>query len=124
MKVIGLIHKDSHTDYGVCFPDFPGCVSVGSTLEEAKKMGEEALRDHVEILREMGETIPNPRMLEEVTELEDAQDAGLFVVTIPDAQKVRVNISMPKDVLVLIDQKAGQAHLSRSAYIIQTLKKS
>ena len=40
---VALIHKDKHSDFGISFPDFPGCVSAGSTLEEAADMGAEAL---------------------------------------------------------------------------------
>jgi len=32
---IALIHKDQDSDFGVSFPDFPGCYSAGSTLDEA-----------------------------------------------------------------------------------------
>ena len=45
---IALIHKDADSDYGVSFPDLPGVVSAGSTLEEARQMGAEALALHIE----------------------------------------------------------------------------
>ena len=41
---IALIRKDPDSDYGVDFPDFPGCVTAGSTLDEARSMADEALR--------------------------------------------------------------------------------
>ncbi len=44
---IALIHKDPDTEYGVSFPDFPGCISAGSSLDEARAMGIEALAFHV-----------------------------------------------------------------------------
>jgi predicted RNase H-like HicB family nuclease len=28
---IGLIHKDANSDYGVSFPDFPGCIQSART---------------------------------------------------------------------------------------------
>jgi predicted RNase H-like HicB family nuclease len=30
-EYIALIHKDAGSDFGVSFPDFPGCVTAGST---------------------------------------------------------------------------------------------
>ena len=36
MNYIALIHKDARSDYGVSFPDFPGCITAGKTLDEAK----------------------------------------------------------------------------------------
>lgn len=38
---IGLIHKESDSDFGVSFPDFPGVVTAGKSLEEAHAMAEE-----------------------------------------------------------------------------------
>jgi len=32
---IALVHKEKDSAYGVSFPDFPGCISAGDTLEEA-----------------------------------------------------------------------------------------
>lgn len=46
MSYIGLIYKEEKSDFGVVFPDFPGCVTAGKTLEEAKDMGQEARRNH------------------------------------------------------------------------------
>ena len=38
---IGLVHKDAGSDYGVSFPDLPGCATAGATLEEARSRNEE-----------------------------------------------------------------------------------
>ena len=43
MNYIAILHKDDKSDYGVSFPDFPGCVTAGATLDEAKDMAKEAL---------------------------------------------------------------------------------
>lgn len=59
-KYIGVIHKDPGSDFGVTFPDFPGCVSAGDTLDEARAMGEEALRGHAKMMVDEGETLPEP----------------------------------------------------------------
>ena len=36
---IALLHKDPKSDYGVSFPDLPGCITAGRTLDEARKNG-------------------------------------------------------------------------------------
>jgi predicted RNase H-like HicB family nuclease len=41
---IALIRKDADSDFGVDFPDFPGCVSAGATLDEARRMAQEGAR--------------------------------------------------------------------------------
>ena len=38
---IALIRKDDNSDYGVSFPDFPGCVTAGSSIAEAVAMATE-----------------------------------------------------------------------------------
>ena len=55
---IAFLHKDSDSDFGVSFPDFPGCVTAGATLEEARQLAGEALGLHIEGMNEDGETIP------------------------------------------------------------------
>lgn len=63
---IGLIHKDASSDFGVSFPDFPGAVTAGATLEDARAMAQEALALHIEGMAEDGEAIPEPSSLEDV----------------------------------------------------------
>jgi predicted RNase H-like HicB family nuclease len=63
---IALIHKETASDYGVSFPDFSGCVSAGTDLDDARRMGAEALALHIEGLAENGEPLPEPSTLEAV----------------------------------------------------------
>jgi antitoxin HicB len=46
--------------YLVEYPDIPGCVSDGQTIEEAIAHGREALRDCMDVFRESGRRIPKP----------------------------------------------------------------
>ena len=63
MEYIAYVHKDEHSDYGVSFPDFPGCVTAGSTLEDARRLAAEALPMHVDGMRADGKAIPEPSNL-------------------------------------------------------------
>ncbi len=45
---ICLIHKDVDSDYGVSFPDFPGCITVGDNMDDALDMAKEALEFHID----------------------------------------------------------------------------
>ena len=53
---ITVVHKDPESDYGVSFPDFPGCVTAGSTIDEAKDMAQQALPFHIKGMLRDGET--------------------------------------------------------------------
>ena len=46
--------------YGVVFPDLPGCVAMGATVEEALRNAEGSLRDWVESMESHGQVVPKP----------------------------------------------------------------
>jgi len=46
--------------YGVVFPDLPGCVSGGDSVEDASEMAAPALALHVEGMMEEGLALPPP----------------------------------------------------------------
>jgi predicted RNase H-like HicB family nuclease len=53
-------------DFGVIFPDFLGCVSVGDNIDDAKIKAQEVLEFHIQGMREDGEELPTPKSLEEI----------------------------------------------------------
>ena len=61
-----LVHKDEGTSYGVSFPDVPGCISAGDTLNEALANAAEALAGHLALMREDGDAIPEPRSIDAI----------------------------------------------------------
>ncbi len=102
---IGLIHKDTESDYGVSFPDFPGVVTAGTDLDNARAMAEEALALHIEGLAADGEAIPEPSSLEAVMSDPENQDGVAILVAVKTEAKkaVRVNVTLPEDVLNELD---------------------
>jgi predicted RNase H-like HicB family nuclease len=60
---IGLLRKEKNSNYGVDFPDFPGCVTAGRTLDQARRMAAEALAFHIEGMQADGQDIPSPSAL-------------------------------------------------------------
>ncbi len=46
--------------WGAYSPDVPGCVAAGQTKEEVEKLMREALPDHIALMREVGEPVPQP----------------------------------------------------------------
>jgi predicted RNase H-like HicB family nuclease len=65
MDYIAYLHKEKDSDYGVSFPDFPGCITVGRTLEEARGMAVEALALHIQGMIEDGIAVPESSKLED-----------------------------------------------------------
>jgi antitoxin HicB len=54
------LSKDEGGGYLVEYPDIPGCMSDGETVEEAIANGREALLDCLAVFRESGRKIPKP----------------------------------------------------------------
>jgi predicted RNase H-like HicB family nuclease len=119
MEYIAYLHKDKKSDYGVSFPDFPGCVTAGSTLEEARQMAAEALSLHIAGMQEDGEDLPEPSSLDDLQDDPAMKGAVAFLVEATPAEKtVRINITARESQITEIDQRAKEAKLSRSAYMV------
>lgn len=81
---VALLCKEADSDFGVEFPDFPGCITAGTTLEDARRMAAEALLLHVEGMMEDGDPIPEPSRLDEAS----------IDLCRPDTTMVFVNITI------------------------------
>ena len=123
-----LIHKDEESSYGVSFPDFPGCITGGSTLDEAVRDASDALGFHIRGMIKDGEVIPTPTPLERIVGLEEAQDASAtFLVTpnmAPKGKAVRLNITMDEYLVNQIDAYVAHRGKSRSAFLADAAREA
>lgn len=55
-----VVIENSEGSYSAYSPDLPGCVAAGETVEEVRSLMREAIRMHIDSLKEHGETIPSP----------------------------------------------------------------
>ena len=55
-----VVIEKAVANFSAYVPDLPGCVATGATKEEAKQNIREALRFHLDGLREDGLPIPEP----------------------------------------------------------------
>lgn len=55
-----VIERADDGGYGAWSPELPGCVAVGDSPEHAVSEMREAVRMHLELLRERGEPVPAP----------------------------------------------------------------
>ena len=123
MDYIAYLHKDRDSDFGVSFPDFPGCVTAGKTLEEARRNAEEALSMHIRGMAEDGDTIPKPSKLDEITDDPARKGAVAILVSANLEKTVRVNITARESQIAAIDRLAQRAGMTRSAYIVKSATK-
>jgi predicted RNase H-like HicB family nuclease/predicted transcriptional regulator len=119
-----LIRKEPDSDYGVEFPDFPGCVSAGATAVEALANATQALQLHVEGMRDDGEAIPEPSDLAAVLATDGAVDAGATLVPLVGAKgrAVRFNATMDEFLLERVDIAAQEFGMTRSALLATAVR--
>lgn len=123
---IALIHKDPDSDYGVSFPDLPGVITAGTDLDDARTMAAEALALHLEGMAADGEAVPEPSSLEEIMANPENRSGVAVLIPAPaeDVRSVRVNITLPSDILSEIDRRAEQDGFTRSGFLAQAAKKA
>ena len=62
---IALIHKESESSFGVSFPDLPGVVTAGDTIDDAMQNAAEVLEFAAEDWCEVkGAAFPQPRSID------------------------------------------------------------
>ncbi|NOX40764.1 MAG: ribbon-helix-helix protein, CopG family [Alphaproteobacteria bacterium] len=126
MRFVALVHKDPDTDFGVSFPDVPGCTALGKTYELALDSAAEALAFHIEGMLDADEDMPIARPAEDILadpELtEDLVGATLAIVPLVQAggANLRINLSIDSKSLAAIDDAAKRRGMTRSAFIAET----
>ncbi|MXY49063.1 MAG: hypothetical protein F4Y38_07135 [Gemmatimonadetes bacterium] len=102
--------------YGVAFPDLPGIVAMGNTIDEALLNAEEALRDYAIETELDGDTIARPCELDEVL-----VEPGQILTAVPlirqSGRSVRIHMAINEGVAVFIDSEANRRGMTRTAYV-------
>lgn len=117
---VGVIHKEGKSDYGVSFPDFPGCITAGETIEKAYQMAHEALSFHIKGMREDGEIIPKPTSFEKLKKHASMKEAlmTIMVEVHPESKPQRVHLLLDEWLLNRIDGITK----NRSAFIAEATR--
>ncbi len=83
---VAIIHKDADSCYGVSFPDRPGVITAGDTIDEAMQRAAEVLTFAAKDWESSdgSKEIPKPRAIDELCAdpefRDDAADAVIAVV--------------------------------------------
>jgi predicted RNase H-like HicB family nuclease len=125
MKYPIVIHKDENSDFGVTFPDLPGCFSVGASIEEAIASSHEAAECHIEGMLLDSEPIPVASAIENYKDNPDYKD-GLWALVDIDISKLslkakRINITLPERLLSTVDHYARNHGETRSGLLAQAV---
>jgi predicted RNase H-like HicB family nuclease len=63
-----IVIEKANGNFSAYVPDLPGCIATGATVEETEKEISEAIRFHIEGLKEDGLPVPEPTSLAEYVE--------------------------------------------------------
>lgn len=110
-------HPNDDGTYTVIFPDLPGCITEGKSLENALYMAQDALSTWLEYTIDHSEPVPEASRLQNVP-LEGEEFANLIRAEIRDNHAVRRTVSIPK----WMDDMVSEAGLSLSRVLQDALK--
>jgi metal-responsive CopG/Arc/MetJ family transcriptional regulator/predicted RNase H-like HicB family nuclease len=102
--------------------DFPALVADGATIEEARTRASRALEDHLATVG--ADTVPTrARPLDAV--LAEVTGTAIVVelaVTSPKSPSIRINITIPENLLTAVDRAAEAHGMSRSRFLAKAVE--
>jgi predicted RNase H-like HicB family nuclease len=113
------------TNYGITFPDFAGCVSVGDSIEHAIERGHEALAAHIELMLDDGDPVPEPSPIDAA--LPDWLEGEVALRTLVRVElpgrAVRLSITMDEALAGAIDRAAAAQGFTRSGFLAEAARR-
>ena len=64
-----IVIEKAETNYSAYVPDLPGCIATGASIQEVEAEIREAIKFHIDGLREDGSSIPLPSSQVEYIEI-------------------------------------------------------
>ncbi len=122
---VALIHEEENRSYGVSFPDFPGCVSAASNLNDAIARAAVALAAHVKKLGDNSQALPVLRTLDDIRRTQELHEAIIAAVPVDMPGKaVPVQITLNEHLLAALDRSARESGVTRSDKIAEAIRAS
>jgi predicted RNase H-like HicB family nuclease len=125
-----MLEPDGKGGYGVVFPDFPGCVSVGADAEMALHEAAEALALHIEGMLEDETVVPAPSAPDAPLPDWLGDEPGverwvrvLVPVTVPGKAR-RINVTLEEGLLARLDNAARNHRMTRSAFLADAVRRA
>ena len=112
-----VLERGPKGSFAIWFPDFPGCVAGGKTQEDALARSEIALAKAVDALAEADHALPQPTAFEDIGIPKGSKPIAYFAVSVePPNPSERVNIYLPRNLILQADKKAQDLGMSRSSF--------
>ncbi|MEI9993310.1 MAG: type II toxin-antitoxin system HicB family antitoxin [Rhizomicrobium sp.] len=110
-----VLERAEKKTFAVWFPDFPDCVAVGRTQDEAVEKAQEAVAVAVESLAEQDKPLPPATPIENVARPKGFLAFVMVSIAPPDPSE-RVNVYLPKRLIGRADARAAELGMSRSSF--------
>ena len=124
-----LIGQDAAPDtgFGVVFPDLPGCISGGDSVQQAAECAVEALALHIEGMTAEGLPVPDPSppdapLPDWLAAVPGTIAARVLVPVEMPGRAVRANVTLDELLLQRLDRAAAAEGRSRSGYIAEAVR--
>ena len=129
MRYLVAVEKEPGSDYGVSVPDFPGCISAGSTMEEALTLVQEAISLHLEAMADNGDIAPAPTDVDMWLDDPDYQDVRWAYVELDvsaySGKTEKTTITLPSILVKKMDDLIAQRRIkNRSAFLADSASKA
>ncbi len=112
-----VFHPNDDGSITVTFPDLPGCITEGKSLENALYMAQDALAVWMEYTIDHKEPVPEASPLQDMA-CEAGEFANLIRAEVKENRAVRRTVSLPK----WMDDMVSEAGLSLSRVLQDALK--
>lgn len=128
-RFVALVDQSEHA-FGVVFPQLPGCVSMGETLDDAVSAATDALAEWIADAEAGGRRLEPEGLAETVMrpEVRQALDEGAVAILVPllseTGRSVRANLSLDAGLLQAIDEAAKERGLTRSSWLASAARKA
>lgn len=118
------VWKDSNSAYGASFPDLPGVFTAADALNDLPAKAQEA----AEAMYDGEVHVPEASSIEKWKDAADYADGYWMLVNIDrskiNTKPVRLNISLPENLLRDIDAFAKSHQMTRSGFLAQAALKA
>jgi predicted RNase H-like HicB family nuclease len=122
---VALIHEEKNSIFGVSFPDFPGCVSAATNLNDAIARGAAALAAHIKKMGETNQTLPMLRTADDIRRTEHLEEAIIAAVPVDlPGRSVPLQITLNEHLLAALDRSAKASGSTRSDKIAEAIRAS
>lgn len=112
-----VFHPNDDGSYTITFPDVPGCISEGKSLDNALYMAQDALSTWMEYAMDSGMEV-SPASRPQDISLDATEFTSLIRAELKDSRAVRRTVSLPK----WMDDKVSETGLSLSKVLQDALK--